>query len=242
MPTCLLVRHGHSSANGEGILAGRTPGIHLTDAGREQAADLARRFTGVSVVRVVTSPLERCVETAEPLAAAVGVPLTEEPDLLECAYGAWTGRPLADLAKEPLWVTVQDDPASARFPDDDRYAAESLTEMAQRAISSVRRIDDEVREEHGDRALWVAVSHGDLVKAVLAEATGSGLARFQRYTADPASVSALRFGGRHTFLLAANVLAPDLSRFVPPPDGQPSGDAVVGGGAGQEANAHQAQG
>jgi broad specificity phosphatase PhoE len=99
----------------------------------------------------------------------------------------------------------------------------------------VRRIDEQVREEHGDAALWVAVSHGDLVKSVLAEATGSGLARFQRYTADPASVSAVRFGTRHTFLLAANVLAPDLSRFVSPPDAPPSADAVVGGGAGQGA-------
>ena len=242
MPTCLLIRHGHSSANGDGILAGRMPGIHLTEAGREQAADLAGRFAGISVVRVVTSPLERCVETATPLAAAVGMPLTEEPDLLECAYGAWTGRPLAELAKDPLWATVQDDPVAARFPDDDRYAAESLREMAQRAMTSVRRIDAEVRDEHGDGALWVAVSHGDLVKAVLAEATGSGLARFQRYIADPASVSALRFGGRHTFLLAANVLAPDLSRFVPPAHGQGAADAVVGGGAGQGANGHHPQG
>jgi probable phosphomutase (TIGR03848 family) len=246
VPTCLLVRHGHSSANGQGILAGRMPGIHLTEAGVEQAADLARRFAGISVARVVTSPLERCVETATPLAEAAGAPLTEEPGLQECAYGAWTGRPLAELSKEPLWATVQDDPVSARFPDDDRYAAESLSEMAQRAMASVRRIDEQVREEHGDAALWVAVSHGDLVKAVLAEATGSGLARFQRYTADPASVSAVRFGARHTFLLAANVLAPDLSRFVPPPDGQPSADAVVGGGAGQgtgqDANGHHPQG
>lgn len=242
MPTCLLVRHGHSSANGQGILAGRMPGIHLTEAGVEQAADLARRFAGISVARVVTSPLERCVETATPLAAAVGAPLTEEPGLLECAYGAWTGRPIAELAKEPLWATVQDDPPAARFPDDDRYAAESLSEMAHRAMASVRRIDEEVREEHGDAAVWVAVSHGDLVKAVLAEATGSGLARFQRYTADPASVSAVRFGGRHTFLLAANVLAPDLSRFVPAQNASPAEDAIVGGGAGHAANGHHPQG
>jgi probable phosphomutase (TIGR03848 family) len=242
VPTCLLVRHGHSSANGEGLLAGRLPGIHLTEAGRDQAARLAQALTGVPVVRVVSSPLERCLETATPLAAAAGVELIVDQDLQECAYGAWTGRKLAELAKEPLWATVQDDPMEARFPEDPAYAAESLTEMAQRVTTAVRRIDAEVREEHGEAAVWVAVSHGDLVKAVLADATGSGLQHFQSYTADPASVSAVRYGTRHTFLLAANVITTDLSRFVPAPQSQPEGDAVVGGGVGGVGEAPREQG
>ena len=232
MPTVLLVRHGHSSANGEGILAGRLPGIHLTDRGREQADQLADRFRGLPVVRVVSSPLERCLETAAPLAAAVGVEVTVDDDLQECAYGAWTGRPLGELAKEPLWATVQDDPETAQFPDHDRYAAESLRAMSDRVVAAVRRHDAEVKEASGDSGLWVAVTHGDLLKAVLADATGSGLGRFQRYTADPASVSVVRFGGRHTFLLTANDVTPDLSRFQPKPDAQGAGDAAVGGGAG----------
>ena len=230
MPTVLLVRHGHSTSNGDGVLAGRLSGIHLTDRGREQVLRLASRFAGASVVRVVSSPLERCIETATPLAEAVGLQVVPDDDLQECAYGDWTGRKLADLAKEPLWATVQDDPASARFPDSDRYAAESLAEMAERVVGAVRRHDEQVREAHGEAALWVAVTHGDLVKAVLAEATGSGLARFQRYTADPASVSVVRYGGRHTFLLAANDLAPDLGRYRV--DEPPQADAAVGGGAG----------
>ncbi|GAA2730568.1 histidine phosphatase family protein [Pedococcus aerophilus] len=232
MPTLLLVRHGHSSANGEGILAGRLPGIHLTDRGREQAQRLGERFADVSVVRVVSSPLERCLETAAPLAEVVGVPVQVEDDLQECAYGAWSGRKLAELAKEPLWSTVQDEPTAARFPDHETYAAESLQEMSDRVVAAVRRIDAEVAAEHGDKAVWVALSHGDLVKALLADATGSGLGHFQRYTADPASVSAIRYGGRHTFLLAANETTPDLTRFVPAPDAPPTGDAQVGGGAG----------
>ncbi|MEO5981525.1 MAG: MSMEG_4193 family putative phosphomutase [Pedococcus sp.] len=232
MPTLLLVRHGHSSANGEGILAGRLPGIHLTDRGREQAQRLGQRFVGVAPVCVVSSPLERCLETAAQLGQAVDVPVRVEDDLQECAYGAWTGRKLAELAKEPLWATVQDDPATARFPHHATHAAESLLEMSERVVAAVRRIDAEVAAEHGDRAVWVAVSHGDLVKALLAEATGSGLGHFQRYTADPASVSAIRYGGRHTFLLAANELNPDLQRFVAAPEGPPTGDAQVGGGAG----------
>ena len=232
MPTLLLVRHGHSSANGEGILAGRLPGIHLTERGREQAQRLGERFTDLAPVRVVSSPLERCLETAAPVADTVGVPVHVEEDLQECAYGAWSGRRLAELAKEPLWSTVQADPTSARFPDHERYAAESRQEMSDRVVAAVRRIDAEVAAEHGDKAVWVAVSHGDLVKALLADATGSGLAHFQRYTADPASVSAIRYGGRHTFLLAANEITPDLQRFVPAPDAPPTGDAQVGGGAG----------
>ncbi len=232
MPTLLLVRHGHSSANGEGILAGRLPGIHLTDRGREQAQRLGERFAGVAPVRVVSSPLERCVETAEHISRVADVPVTLEDDLQECAYGAWTGCALAELAKDPLWSTVQDDPAAARFPQHETYAAESLLQMSERVVAAVRRIDAEVAAEHGDGAVWVAVSHGDLVKALLAEATGSGLGHFQRYTADPASVSAIRYGGRHTFLLAANETNPDLGRFVPAPDGPPTADAQVGGGAG----------
>jgi probable phosphomutase (TIGR03848 family) len=231
VPTCLLVRHGHSSANGEGILAGRTPGIHLTEAGQAQAAQLAQGLAELPIARIVASPLERCVETGEPLAAAAGLELTLDDALVECAYGAWTGLRLSELAKDPLWATVQDDPAAARFPDSETYAGESLAEMSSRVVAAVRRIDAELAAAHGDGALWVAVTHGDLVKAVLADATGSGLAHFQRYTADPGSVSAVRYGGRHTFLLAANVGAPDLGRFRPA-QGQPETDAVVGGGAG----------
>src|SRR5690348_11353306 len=97
------------------------PGIHLTERGRGQAEALAERFAGTQVARVVSSPLERCRETAGPLAAAAGVEVVVEDGLQECAYGAWSGRKLSELAKEPLWSTVQDDPANARFPDHAEY-------------------------------------------------------------------------------------------------------------------------
>jgi probable phosphomutase (TIGR03848 family) len=232
VPICLLVRHGHSSANGDGILAGRLSGIHLTDRGREQSAALAQRFAGTAVARVLSSPLERCLETAEALGREVGRQVEVHDGLQECAYGAWTGRKISELAQEPLWATVQDDPAQARFPPHDAYAAESLREMSDRVVSAVRAVDAQVAESDGKDALWVAVTHGDLIKAVLADATGSGLERFQRYTADPASLSVVRYGGRHTFLLVANDVAPDLSRFRAPEGGAPADDAVVGGGSG----------
>jgi probable phosphomutase (TIGR03848 family) len=209
------------------------PGIHLTDRGREQAATLAGRFGGTPVSRVVSSPLERCLETAEPISAAAGVELEVDEGLQECAYGAWTGRKIAELAKEPLWSTVQDDPARARFPDHSAYAAESLREMSDRVVAAVRAIDAEVAAADGQAALWVAVTHGDLIKAVLADATGSGLERFQRYMADPGSISVVRYGARHTFLLAANDVSPDLDRFRAADPAAPADDAEVGGGGGR---------
>lgn len=232
MPTCLLVRHAHSRANAEGILAGRMSGVHLTELGQDQAARLAERFAGVGVAAVYTSPLERCLETAEAIAQTAGVRLSVEPDLEECAYGAWTGRPLAELTQDPLWATVQDNPIMARFPDHDRFEAECLREMDARVTSAVRRLDEDVRRTHGESAVWVAVTHGDLIKAVLADATGTGLRHLQSFVADPASVSAVRYGGRHTFLLAANVVDADLHRFTPADELVAGADAVVGGGAG----------
>lgn len=234
MPICLLVRHGHSSANAEGILAGRLPGIHLDATGQEQVQALAARFTGLEVARVVSSPLERCVETAEVLAAAVVVPRVVATDvgLWECGYGAWTGRALKELVDDPLWRTVQDQPSAARFPDHSQHAAESLLAMGQRAVTTVRRIDAEVESEHGPHALWVAVSHGDIIKAVLADAAGSHVDHFQRFRADPASVSVVHYTARRPFLVTANDTGSDLTRFVPASSAEvPEGDAAVGGGA-----------
>jgi 2,3-bisphosphoglycerate-dependent phosphoglycerate mutase len=234
VPICLLVRHGHSSANADGILAGRLAGVHLDDAGREQVAALAARFSTVEVARVVSSPLERCRETAEAVARA----LTPQADvrvdegLSECGYGAWTGRALKELVDDPLWRTVQDQPSSARFPAHEAHTAESLLEMRHRAVTAVRRHDAEVAAEHGPHALWVAVSHGDVIKAVLADAAGSHFDHFQRFRADPASVSVVQYTERRPFLVGTNDTGSDLARLVPPVAPEvPEGDAAIGGGS-----------
>lgn len=233
MPICLLVRHGHSTANGDGVLAGRLPGIRLDERGRGQVQALAQRLSTLPIVKVVTSPLERCVETAQAIGAALAeqVAAEHEPGLVECGYGAWTGRPLKELAEEPLWRTVQDQPSAARFPEGEGYAGESLADMAHRAVATVRRIDGEVGERHGPHALWAAVTHGDLVKAVLADAAGSHVDHFQRFQADPASVSVVRYTSRRPFLVATNDVGLDLARLQPPPlEEAPEGDAAPGGG------------
>lgn len=235
MPTCLLVRHGRSSANDEGVLAGWTPDVPLTEQGREQVVALAERLRVLPIAVLVTSPLLRCRQTAQALGAEqpdTSVPTVEDPELGECHYGAWTGRPIKELAEEPLWRTVQDNPSSACFPNSQMYAGESLSAMAHRAVSAVRSHDERVEKEHGVDAVWVAVSHGDVIKAVLADAAGAHLDHFQRFVAEPASVSVVRYTAKRPFLLCSNDAGGDLARFRPPPVAEaPEGDAVVGGGS-----------
>ncbi|GAB3116200.1 histidine phosphatase family protein [Janibacter alkaliphilus] len=230
MPYCILARHGRSSANTAGVLAGWTPDVALDDTGREQATDLADRLAEVPLVRVVTSPLLRCRQTAEPLLRARGMQDQQHEGLAECRYGAWTGRPLKELAAEPLWRTVQDDPESAAFPPGEEYPAESLRQMYHRAVAAVAEIDAEVAAEHGPHAAWLAVSHGDVIKAVLAEAAGGGLAHLQRQHVDPASVSVVQRREGRSMLLRTNDTGRRLT--IAPPEAGRDGDAVVGGGAG----------
>jgi probable phosphomutase (TIGR03848 family) len=226
----LLLRHGHSTANAEGVLAGWTEGVGLTDAGRAQAARIAERLAPLEVVRAVSSPLQRCLETAS---VALGGHVVDRDDRLgECHYGGWTGRTLADAAKDPLWRVVQDDPAAATFPPDDRYPSESLADMAARVVGGVRALDAEVEAEHGGSAVWVAVSHGDPIKSVVAEAVGAGLAGLQHVRVDPGSLTAVHITPTRMVLLASNTVDGDLAPLVALPRHAPPGDAEVGGGAG----------
>src|SRR6478752_4546670 len=226
----LLLRHGHSTANAKGVLAGWTEGVGLTDAGRQQAARVGERLAPLAIARAVSSPLQRCLETAAVALAGLDVGLDDR--LGECHYGGWTGRSLADAAKEPLWRVVQDDPGAATFPPDDVYAAESLTEMAARVVGGVRALDAEVEAEHGPHAVWVAVSHGDPIKAVVAEAVGAGLPGLQRVRVDPGSLTAVHLSENRMVLLASNTVEGDLAPLVTRPAHAPAGDSEVGGGAG----------
>lgn len=237
MPTVLLVRHGRTAANAGGVLVGRTPGVGLDETGVAQAAALAARMQALPLRALVTSPLQRCRETADALAAAGGTrsaprPAVEADERLsECDYGAWTGRPLAELAREPLWKVVQAHPAAAAFP-----GGESLRDVQARAVDAVRAHDARVADEHGDDAVWVAVAHGDVLKAVLADALGAHLDQFQRIVVDPCSVSVVRYTPLRPFVLRVNDTGGDLAALVPARRRRrrraASSDAVVGGGAG----------
>ncbi|MEO3935298.1 histidine phosphatase family protein [Dermatophilaceae bacterium Soc4.6] len=248
MPIVLLVRHGRTAANASGTLAGWTPGIGLDEHGQGQAQRVGERMAagGVPIVRIVASPLQRCQETATSIvaAAAPGVEIGTDDRLGECRYGAWTGRKLGDLLKEPLWRTVQDQPSAVRFPDGDDFPGETMAGMQSRALAAIREVDAQVLDEHGKDAIWVAVSHGDVIKAILADAAGSHLDQFQRIQVDPASVSIVRYTSKRPFLLRSNDTGGDLSSVVPPPpkpgetaaegpdEQDDDGDAAVGGGAG----------
>ena len=243
MPTVLLVRHGRTTANASGVLAGWTPGVLLDEIGQSQVNALAERMSVLSLAAVVASPLERCQQTAAALTGVAGPDdvarpaVVDEDRLGECRYGDWTGRELKTLVKEPLWKVVQAHPSAAVFPGPE---GESMRAMQQRAVDAVREWDARVADEHGEDAMWVAVSHGDVIKAILADALGTHLDAFQRIVVDPASVSVVRYTPTRPFVLRSNDSGGDLAALVPEGKGRrrrarpgpTSSDAVVGGGAG----------
>ncbi len=227
MATVILARHGRTAANATGVLAGRTKGVHLDDTGTDQAGAAAERLVGLDLAAVVTSPLERCRQTAKLLAP--GSRALADKRLLECDYGDWTGLELKKLAKESLWRTVQVQPSAARFP-----GGESLQEMSARAVSAIRERDAVLEAETGDHAVWLAVSHGDVIKAVLADALGMHLDAFQRIIVDPASLSVVTYTPHRAFVHTMNSSSGSLAHLARKPArrGRRSADAVVGGGAG----------
>ncbi len=239
MATVILVRHGRTTANASGVLAGRTAGVRLDDTGTAQAQRAAARISAVPLAELISSPLERCRQTAKAiLAAQESDSLRVAPDkaITECDYGEWQGSALKDLAKEPLWKTVQSQPSAAVFP-----GGESMSTMQARSVAAIRGHDARIEAEHGAGAVWVAVSHGDIIKSVLADALGMHLDLFQRIGVDPASVSIIRYTGARPYVLASNTHEGDLSWLRPPPPARKgsrrskaSGDAVVGGGAGPD--------
>ncbi len=226
MATVILVRHGRTTANATGMLAGRQQGVLLDDVGREQAARTGERMAMVPLVGVVSSPLERCRETAGLiLDRQPGSPVTPiDEAITECDYGQWQGKALEDLAKEHLWSVVQAHPSAVTFP-----GGESMATMQSRSVRAIRQRDAQFEAEHGEGAVWAAVSHGDIIKSVLADALGMHLDLFQRLNVGPASVSIVRYGAGRPSVIAINTDAGDLSWLR---GSTPTADAPVGGGAG----------
>lgn len=186
MTTVLLVRHGLTAVTGP-VLSGWTPGINLDERGRAQAGALGDRLRLVPLAALVTSPLERCRETAAALVAGrdPAPPVVVDERVGEVRYGDWTGRELRHLRREPLWGVVQARPSAAVFP-----GGEGLAQMAVRALDAVRAWNAEV----GPDATWALVSHADVLKAIVADALGLHLDGFQRVSIDPCSLSVVRYG------------------------------------------------
>ena len=231
MTTVVLVRHGLTELTGP-VLAGWTPGLHLDERGRAQAAALAERLAAVPFAAYVSSPLDRCLDTIE--AVTAGRPdATVEVDarLGECRYGDWTGQELKKLAKDPLWKVVQAHPSAVTFPGPE---GEALRDTQARAVTAVRDWNARL----GPDATWLACSHGDVIKAIVADALGLHLDQFQRITVDPCSVTVITYTELRPFVVRVNDTG-SLAGLVPTGKKgrrkRSSSDAAVGGGAGSAA-------
>ena len=201
----LLVRHGQTPTTGA-VLPGRAPGLHLADKGNQQAAAAAERIAKLGRIKAVyASPLERTRETAAPIGKATGHRVATEKGLIECDFGAWTGKELKALTKLPEWKTVQRYPSGFRFPN-----GESFAEMQTRIVSALQRLV----AKHPGEAI-VAVSHADPIKAAVAHALGTHLDLFQRIVVSPCSVTAIAYGPGGPTVLAVNSTGDDLTTLVP---------------------------
>jgi probable phosphomutase (TIGR03848 family) len=169
------------------------------------------------------------MQTAEAVAVGRDLQVQSDDRLGEARYGDWTGRAIKDLVKEPLWKVVQQHPSAAVFPGPE---GEGLAQTQARAVAAVRSWNATL----GPDAVWMACSHGDVIKAILADALGLHLDQFQRIVVDPASVSVVTYTETRPFVVRVNDTGGDVSALIPPPRrrrrAKASSDAVVGGGAG----------
>jgi probable phosphomutase (TIGR03848 family) len=227
MTLVLLIRHAHSVANGSGILAGRTEGVMLSPAGRKQAQELAKRLGEIPIKSLLSSPLERCEQTISPWLKKIAdsnpkLKVHLDEDLSEVDYGQWTGRKLRSLSKEALWKKVQEEPSKVTFPE-----GESMKAMQTRAMRALQRGLHKRGKGH-----IILVSHGDVLKAILASALNMHLDEFQRIVVDPASISILDYSSTKPRLILMN---DSRSRLDPRIFGDLGKRLLVGGGAGHPA-------
>ena len=229
MTTVVLVRHGLTRLTGP-VLAGWTPGLHLDERGVAQAAAVAERLRPLPLAAIVSSPLDRCLDTAGAVLAGRDLSLQVDDRLGECRYGDWTGRPLKELAKDPLWKVVQTHPSAVVFPGPE---GEALRDTQVRAVVAVRHWNTEL----GPDATWLACSHGDVIKAVVADAMGLHLDQFQRIVIDPCSVTVIRYTELRPFVVRVNDTGGGVADLLPAPRKgrrrKASSDAAVGGGSGR---------
>ena len=186
MPKIVLIRHAHSTANAAGVLSGQIPNVHLSKSGQEQAERLAERLGKLTISQVQVSPMDRCTETLAPWLSKYGknVTVLTEPNLIEVDYGKWSGKKLSTLSRAKLWRKVQGQPSAVTFPE-----GESLAQMQVRAMKTVHDFFA------SDLELTIMVSHGDVIKAIVASSMGMHLDDFQRIVIDPASITILESNG-----------------------------------------------
>jgi probable phosphoglycerate mutase len=195
MTTILLIRHGENDFLKKGLLPGHLSGIHLNERGRQQADELAQRLKKAPIKAVYSSPLERTVETAQPLAQALGLEVFVRPGLIEINAGEWQGKSHKSLRRLNAWKIVQATPSLFRFP-----GGESFSESQARIVGEIEAL----RRLHDDKDLIACVSHGDPIRLAVAYFLGLSLDHFQRLSASPASITALYIGEAGSRLLTLN--------------------------------------
>jgi len=218
----VFIRHAHSTANDAGILSGQLPGVSLSKKGKKQALELVERLGASSFDSARISPLQRCEETISPwLNSKYSQGLKSysiDEALIEMNYGSWSGRKLSSLSREKLWKEIQERPSTVQFPHGER-----MKTMQKRALSSV---SDALAEKKNGTHLFV--SHGDVLKAVVASLLKMKLDDFQSLVIDPASVTVIDFDGTKSRLLAFN---DSYSPIAPMTAMEKSTKALLGGGS-----------
>lgn len=199
MPLFLLIRHGENDYVKTGRLAGRAPGVHLNERGRKQAAELGEALRSAPITALYTSPLERAVETAAPIAAARGLEVITAPNLIETDIGAWQGAELKKLSRLPEWKLVQHAPSRFRFPGGESFAGQQA-----RLVDEIERI----AQAHQPEEIVALVFHADPIKLVVAYYLGMPLDHFQRIACNTGSVTALRLGKSGASLIQQNLTPP----------------------------------
>ncbi|MCM3885117.1 MSMEG_4193 family putative phosphomutase [Frankia sp. R82] len=232
MTTVLLVRHGLTAVTGK-ILLGWTPGVGLDDRGAAQASAVGTRLSGVPLSAIVSSPLDRCRQTADAIATrrpdTPATPggrqdVTVDERFGEVHYGDWTGKELAVLAKEPLWKVVQSHPSAVVFPGPD---GEALRDTQARGVAAVRAWNERL----GPDATWLLCSHGDVIRTIVADALGLHLDLYHRITIDPCSLTVIRYGERLPLVRRLNDVGGDVTELLPPPPGAAQGGSAQDGSA-----------
>ena len=232
MTLVLVVRHGLTAATGT-ALSGRTPGISLDDRGQAQAAAVAERLAPIRLDAIISSPLERCAQTAAAVAAKPSEvrEVTADDRLIEVGYGDWTGQSLRKLAREPLWRVVQAHPSAVTFPGP---GGENLPDIQRRSVTAIRDWNARL----GPEAVYLICSHADVIKAILADSLGLHLDLYQRIQVDPCSLSVIRYTPLRPFVERMNDTGGSVTSLIRKEKttaGSPGlrpGDAPVGGGAG----------
>lgn len=199
MPIILLICHGENDFVKTGRMAGRTPGVHLNERGQQQAQELAEALMKAPIKAIYSSPMERAIETAEPLAAKLGQEIIIRPSLIEANIGDWTGLEIKVTRKLPEWKIVQNAPSRFRFP-----GGELFIEIQTRLVSDMELIV----QEHKDDQMVACFLHADPIKLIVAYYMGMPLDHFQRLGCDTASAAVLMLGGSGAGLLKLNQRPP----------------------------------